>query len=115
MSLNFEIIGAWVSVFLTLCIFSYLYKDNPFYKAAEHIFVGVSAGYAFTLSFWDEIIPNLFGRLWPSNVQSDNIIVTLWYYIYDFLGFILSGFGICLDPMYITSGPPYFLISTTLT
>ena len=39
------ILGAWVAAFLTIGIFSYLYKDNPFYKAAEHLFVGVSAGY----------------------------------------------------------------------
>ena len=39
------ILGAWIAVFLTLGIFSYLYKDNPFYKTAEHLFVGVSAGY----------------------------------------------------------------------
>ena len=39
------ILGAWVAVFLTLAIFSYLYKDNPFYKVAEHVFVGISAGY----------------------------------------------------------------------
>ena len=39
-----EIFGAWVAAFLTLAIFSFLYKDNPFYKIAEHIFVGISAG-----------------------------------------------------------------------
>ena len=94
MNFNIEIIGVWVAVFLTLCIFSFLYKDNPFYKSAEHIFVGISAGYAFTLSFWDEIVPNLFGRLWPSGSESDNIFVTIWYYIYDVLGFIFSGFGL---------------------
>ena len=54
-----EIVSAWFVVFLTLCIFSFLYKDNPFYKAAEHIFVGVSAGYIFTITFWDTIWPNL--------------------------------------------------------
>lgn len=37
----------WMSVaaFLTLCIFSFLYKDNPFYTFAEHLIVGISAGY----------------------------------------------------------------------
>lgn len=33
------------AAFLTLCIFSYLYKDNPFYRFAEHLIVGISAGY----------------------------------------------------------------------
>jgi hypothetical protein len=37
----------WYSLaaFLTLCIFSFLYKDNPFYRFAEHLIVGLSAGY----------------------------------------------------------------------
>ena len=66
----YEIIGIWCIVLLTLSIFSYLYGDNPFYKSAEHIFVGVSAGYIFTITFWDTIWPNLFGRLFPSYVQA---------------------------------------------
>ena len=70
MILNFEVIGAWLVVLMTLSIFSYLYGDNFFYKSAEHIFVGVSAGYIFTITFWDTIWPNLFGRLIPSYVQA---------------------------------------------
>lgn len=35
----------WLAALLSLCIFSYLYKDNPFYKAAEHLFTGLSVGY----------------------------------------------------------------------
>ena len=65
-----ELFGVWCIVLLTLSIFSYLYGDNPFYKAAELIFVGVSAGYIFTITFWDTIWPNLFGRLIPSYVQA---------------------------------------------
>jgi hypothetical protein len=45
MEINLEIIGVWILVLMTLSILSYLYGDNPFYKTAEHIFVGVSAGY----------------------------------------------------------------------
>jgi hypothetical protein len=66
----YEILGIWCVVLLTLSIFSYLYGDNPFYKAAEHIFVGVSAGYIFTITFWDTIWPNLFGRLIPGYVKA---------------------------------------------
>ena len=40
-----DVMGAWLAIFLTLCILSFLYKDNPFYKIAEHLFVGVSIGY----------------------------------------------------------------------
>ncbi len=34
-----------IAAFLTLCIFSFLYRDNPFYRFAEHLIVGISAGY----------------------------------------------------------------------
>ena len=63
MEFNLEIIGVWFLVLMTLSILSYLYGDNPFYKAAEHIFVGVSAGYVFALTWWDQVWSNLFGRL----------------------------------------------------
>jgi hypothetical protein len=55
--------GIWLSVFLTLCIFSFLYKDNPFYKLAEHVFVGVSAGYWATLEYYNVFRPNLWDPL----------------------------------------------------
>jgi hypothetical protein len=38
-------IGVWMAVFFTLAILSFLYKDNPFYKLAEYVYVGLSAGY----------------------------------------------------------------------
>ena len=52
-------VGVWVAALLTLCIFSFLYRDNPFYKFAEHLFVGVSAGYYIVLNIWTVIYPNL--------------------------------------------------------
>ena len=55
--------GVWVAALLTLCVFSFLYKDNPFYKFAEHLFVGVSAGYYIVLNFWTVVVPNLFDPL----------------------------------------------------
>jgi|TARA_B110000495_G_C23019577_1_gene604616 hypothetical protein len=70
MSYNFDIIGVWSLVIMTLSILSYLYGDNPFYKAAEHIFVGVSAGYIFAITWWDQVWPNLFGRLFPDYVKA---------------------------------------------
>jgi hypothetical protein len=80
-----EILGAWVAVFLTLAIFSFLYKDNPFYKFAEHAFIGVSAGYGLSIGFWTIIQPNLLGRLWPAKEYSES---SLWYDLYDLLSSI---------------------------
>ena len=62
MSLSHDI-GVWVAALLTLFIFSFLYKDNPLYKFAEHVFVGVSAGYYIVLNFWTVVVPNLYDPL----------------------------------------------------
>ena len=59
-----ESLGIWCAAFLTLAIFSFLYKDNPFYKFAEHLFTGVSAAYWMVVAFWNQVHPNLFGNLW---------------------------------------------------
>ena len=56
-------LSIWIAALLTLCVFSFLYKDNPFYKFAEHLFVGVSAGYYIVLRFWTVILPNLWEPL----------------------------------------------------
>lgn len=63
-------LGIWVGAFLTLAIFSFLYKDNPFYKFAEHLFVGVSAAYWMCVGIWTTLVPNLLCRLWPNAVNS---------------------------------------------
>ena len=59
-------IGLWLAAFFTLAIFSFLYRDNPFYKFAESVVVGVSAGYWMVVGFWDTIVPNLLQRLAPA-------------------------------------------------
>lgn len=40
-----EFIANTVAAIFTLAIFSFLWKDNPLYKAAESLAVGLSAGY----------------------------------------------------------------------
>ena len=58
-----DLLGMWLGVALSLFIFSFLYKDNPLYKLAEHIFVGVSAGYWMCIGYWQVLHPNLILRL----------------------------------------------------
>lgn len=52
-----ELIGIWVAALLTLCIYSFLYRDNPFYRFAEHLFVGISVGYGIVLTIHQGFIP----------------------------------------------------------
>jgi hypothetical protein len=61
--MNIETLGIWLGAFFTLCTFSFLYKDNPFYKLAEHVFVGISAGYGVALEFQNVFLPNLWNPL----------------------------------------------------
>ena len=63
-------IGLWLAAFFTLAIFSFLYADNPFYKIAESLVVGVSAAYWGVIGFWDTLVPKMFGALSPGLVKS---------------------------------------------
>ena len=58
-----ELAGVWFTVLLTLAVYSFLYRDNPFYKVVEHLYVGVAAGYTFYLAFRNTIFPNLVKHL----------------------------------------------------
>ena len=59
-----DLFGLWIASILTLFVFSFLYKDNPLYKFAEHLFVGVSAGYILVRSWDDILVPMLFQRIY---------------------------------------------------
>ena len=61
--MSFEAISNLIAAFLTLCIFSFLYKDNPFYKFAEALFVGVSMGYAIPLVFENAFMPFVYSPI----------------------------------------------------
>jgi hypothetical protein len=68
--------GLAVATLLTLCIYSMLYRDNPFFKTAEHLFVGLSAAYGFIYAWRDLIRPQLldalFRRCWmPGHPVAD--------------------------------------------
>ena len=54
-----NIIGTWIAALLTLCIFSFLYRDNPFFRFAEALFAGVSLGYYVGQTADQTIKPNL--------------------------------------------------------
>ncbi|TLY16827.1 MAG: hypothetical protein E6K69_03255 [Nitrospirae bacterium] len=45
------LLGAWVATGLTLFIFTFLYQDNPLFKLAEHLYVGVSVGYTIVKTY----------------------------------------------------------------
>ncbi|MEO0082367.1 MAG: hypothetical protein ABIL25_08775 [candidate division WOR-3 bacterium] len=50
----------WIAAILTLAIFSFLYRENPFYRIAEHLYVGLANGYAITFYWHRILVPSLF-------------------------------------------------------
>jgi hypothetical protein len=80
----------WTSLygFLTLFTFSFLYKDNPLYKIAEHLVVGVSAGYMVIILYYNGLRPNLFNHLFQDDTWIPDY-TELWYLIPLLLGLMM--------------------------
>jgi len=72
----------WLGVFFTLSVYSFLYKDNVFYKIAEHVTIGVSLGYsvyivwtsAFIGQVWEQFSTGGFIFNWNVSHRWDYII-----------------------------------------
>src|ERR1041384_8180751 len=72
--MSFEmIIGAWVAVGLTLFIFTFLYEDNPLFKLAENLYVGVSVGYTIVKTY-DTVIVQL---IWKPMVENGELALLI--------------------------------------
>jgi hypothetical protein len=54
-----EIFWTVASFLLTLMILSFVFGDNPFFRVASYLFVGVSAGYTAVLLIYNVIWPRL--------------------------------------------------------
>jgi hypothetical protein len=110
-------IGIWVAALFTLFIFSFLYKDNPFYKTAESVVVGVSAAYWMVVGFWTTIIPNLLGKLFPAWIKSWAMPGlegdTNYFYIAPLILGILLLMRLSPRGAWISRWPLAFIIGTT--
>lgn len=58
-----------ITALFTLALYSFLYKDNPVYRFAEHVFAGLSAGYYAGLIFQSVLVQQLWvplvgGQAW---------------------------------------------------
>jgi hypothetical protein len=60
---NWDSFGIIVAAGLTLALYSFLYKDNPLFKAAENIYVGVAAAYVFGQYWYPTIYGEIYARL----------------------------------------------------
>lgn len=58
-----DLIGVIVGFILTLMVFSYIFGDNSIFRIAISVFVGVSAGYAAIVAFYNVIWPQMLQPL----------------------------------------------------
>lgn len=69
-----DTLGIWLSAFFTLAIFSFLYRDNPIYKLAEHVFVGVSTGYLALVALQQALRRDVYEPLFI-NAEREYIVI----------------------------------------
>ncbi len=84
--MNWDVLGGWVAAGLTLFLFSFLYRDNPLFKFAEHLFLGVGVGYLLTLNIfevlatkvWTPLMESFARTPWDSGVLLTVAVPTLF-------------------------------------
>jgi hypothetical protein len=59
MVISLDLIAGVIGFLFTLLIFSYVLGDNPLFRIATYIFVGVSSGYIAAVALWQVVIPRL--------------------------------------------------------
>lgn len=84
-----QVIGIWVQALLTFAILSFLIKDNAFYKFAEHIFVGISAGYGVVLVWHEAVLPIVLYRIFPSLGPDVAAEPNYWVLVPSLLGLMM--------------------------
>ena len=82
-----ELLSASVSFVVTVLVLSYLFGDNPLFRATIYVFVGMSAGYVAAVAWTQVIHPLLIQPIWSSAVFAN-----FWQAILLFFPLIGSAF-----------------------
>ncbi len=109
-----KVLGIWLGAYFTLSIFSFLYKDNPFYKLAEQIFVGLSAGYWLIYTIYNILVPNLFNLLFTDFAHNWLLLIPMLLGIMMLLRIIPSAQWLSRYPIALmvgTTAAIYMLLS----
>lgn len=64
---SIEVLSAFIGFILTMMVFSYLIGDNPLFRVAVYIFIGVASGYAAAVVWNSVLTPKLFVPLSDPN------------------------------------------------
>jgi hypothetical protein len=80
MSMPVDLLSAGISFIITVLILSYLFGDNPLFRATAYVFVGVSAGYVAAIAWNQVILPQIILPIWSGTAFSSawqTIVVTV--------------------------------------
>ena len=83
--------GVIAAAGITLAIFSFLYRDNPIFRAVENLFVGLGLGVTVYITWFNYLKPNIYDKLVrpifspTATVQSSDY----WLLIPFFLGVLM--------------------------
>jgi hypothetical protein len=80
--MTLERFGVWVAAGMTLALFSYVFKDNPLSKMAQHIYIGVAAAYGMIVQIDSMIRPTIVTNLMAKGQWYLLIPITLGCLIY---------------------------------
>ncbi len=75
-----ELIQSAVAALLTIMVFSYLVGDNPLFKLAMHLLIGVAGGYAGAIAIHNVLVPGLIDPLVEAGlagIANPDILVTV--------------------------------------
>ncbi|MDA1191757.1 MAG: hypothetical protein O3A46_08765 [Candidatus Poribacteria bacterium] len=78
------IVGTWVAALLTLAIFSFLYRENPVYRAAEHILVGIATAYSVLVMYFQVFKP----YVWSALLEPKDTASFVWTLLFTLLALL---------------------------
>ena len=78
--------GTFIAAGITLSLYSFLYKDNPLFKFAENLYVGVAAAYTLTQIWYTVLLADVVNPLYELDSESMN---NLWLIVPTLLGFFM--------------------------
>lgn len=82
MTISLDLVTGALGFLFTVMILSYLIGDNPLFKIAVYLFVGVASGYAAAIIIWQVLVPKLFLPSWniiqTKDYTSGILLVAPW-------------------------------------
>lgn len=80
-----DLVTIWIAAIGTLAIYSILYKENPVYRLAEHIFIGAATGYSVYVTWTQILKPQWWDKIVKGQAYWVLALVagSMFYFIYS--------------------------------